>query len=409
MEEKEKTLEVTQDEFTEDEEKMENVEVKEDEKKKENKVLSFLITTLNGMAYGLFATLIIGTIIATIGGFFPSPVVGEEDNFGTFLNTVLCNGAKALQNLTGAGIGVGIAIALKKKPLETVVLAGVGELAGYFSLSTRFITEGVINNGTFQTGDPLTIYLTVIGVALLMDVVLRKKTPVDILIVPLFAVTLGLIFALSLRFPAIYVTYAIQWLVNAGTNAVPFVMGIVVAVLMGMALTAPISSAAIAAMVFMLPKEVSVEMALADPNYSGLVIASGAAVVGCCCQMVGFAVQSRRDNSIGMVVSIGIGTSMLQFKNILKKPIVWLPTIIASAILGPIVTCAFNIYCVGSNAGMGTSGLVGQVGTFAAMGNTWQTWLAIFGFEIILPIALVFGIDFLFYKLGWIKKGDLIV
>ena len=125
--------------------------------------------------------------------------------------------------------------------------------------------------------------------------------------------------------------------------------------------------------------------------------------------MVGFAVQSRRDNSIGMVVSIGIGTSMLQFKNILKKPIVWLPTIIASAILGPIVTCAFNIYCVGSNAGMGTSGLVGQIGTFASMGNTWQTWLAIFGFEIILPIALVFGIDFLFYKLGWIKKGDLIV
>ena len=378
-------------------------------KNKLKQAFDFIVKTTNGMAYGLFATLIIGTIIATIGGFFPSPVVGEEDNFGTFLNTVLCNGAKALQNLTGAGIGVGIAIALKKKPLETVVLAGVGELAGYFSLSTRFITEGVINNGTFQTGDPLTIYLTVIGVALLMDVVLRKKTPVDILIVPLFAVTLGLIFALSLRFPAIYVTYAIQWLVNAGTNAVPFVMGIVVAVLMGMALTAPISSAAIAAMVFMLPKEVSVEMALADPNYSGLVIASGAAVVGCCCQMVGFAVQSRRDNSIGMVVSIGIGTSMLQFKNILKKPIVWLPTIIASAILGPIVTCAFNIYCVGSNAGMGTSGLVGQVGTFAAMGNTWQTWLAIFGFEIILPIALVFGIDFLFYKLGWIKKGDLIV
>ena len=242
-----------------------------------------------------------------------------------------------------------------------------------------------------------------------MKVVLRKKTPVDILIVPLFAVTVGLIFALSLRFPAIYVTYAIQWLVNAGTNAVPFVMGIVVAVLMGMALTAPISSAAIAAMVFMLPKDVTVQAALADPNYSGLVIASGAAVVGCCCQMAGFAVQSRRDNSIGMVVSIGIGTSMLQFKNILKKPIVWLPTIIASAILGPIVTCAFNIYCVGSSAGMGTSGLVGQIGTFASMGNTWQTWLAIFGFEIILPTALVFGIDLLFYKLGWIKKGDLIV
>ena len=291
MEEKEKTLEVTQEESTEVQVEEENAEVKEDEPKKENKVLSFLITTLNGMAYGLFATLIIGTIIATIGGFFPAPVVGEDGNVGTFLNTVICNGAKALQNLTGAGIGVGIAIALKKKPLETVVLAGVGELAGYFSLSTKFVTAGVVNNGTFQIGDPLTVYLTVIGVALLMKVVLRKKTPVDILIVPLFAVAVGLIFALSLRFPAIYVTYAIQWLVNAGTNAVPFVMGIVVAVLMGMALTAPISSAAIAAMVFMLPKDVSVQAALADPNYSGLVIASGAAVVGCCCQMAGFAVQ----------------------------------------------------------------------------------------------------------------------
>ena len=267
MEEKEKTLEVTQEESTEVQVEEENAEVKEDEPKKENKVLSFLITTLNGMAYGLFATLIIGTIIATIGGFFPAPVVGEDGNVGTFLNTVICNGAKALQNLTGAGIGVGIAIALKKKPLETVVLAGVGELAGYFSLSTKFVTEGVVNNGTFQIGDPLTVYLTVIGVALLMKVVLRKKTPVDILIVPLFAVAVGLIFALSLRFPAIYVTYAIQWLVNAGTNAVPFVMGIVVAVLMGMALTAPISSAAIAAMVFMLPKDVSVQAALADPNY----------------------------------------------------------------------------------------------------------------------------------------------
>ena len=152
MEEKEKTLEVTQEESTEVQVEEENAEVKEDEPKKENKVLSFLITTLNGMAYGLFATLIIGTIIATIGSFFPAPVVGEDGNVGTFLNTVICNGAKALQNLTGAGIGVGIAIALKKKPLETVVLAGVGELAGYFSLSTKFVTEGVVNNGTFQIG-----------------------------------------------------------------------------------------------------------------------------------------------------------------------------------------------------------------------------------------------------------------
>lgn len=392
--------------------------------KKENKILSFFITTLNGMAYGLFATLIVGTIIATIGNFFKDGAATNE--FCKFVYqmisgkysagedvahaTTYYGAAVILQNLTGFGIGVGVAIALKKKPLEVVVLGAVGELTALFSLSTKFVTSGAISNGAaFQIGDPLTIYLTVISVALLMKLVLRKKTPVDILIIPLFAIATGLAIGLLVRFPAIYVTFGVQWLVNVSTNAVPFVMGIVVAVLMGMALTAPISSAAIAAMVFTLPEGVTIAAALADPNYSGLVIASGAACIGCCCQMVGFAVQSRRDNSVGMVVSIGIGTSMLQFKNILKKPIVWLPTIIASAILGPIVTCAFKIYCVGSNAGMGTSGLVGQIGTLASMGNGWQTWLGIFGFEIILPAALVFGIDFLFYKLGWIKKGDLTV
>lgn len=373
---------------------------KVEQPKKENKFLSFLITTLNGMAYGLFATLIVGTIVATIGGFFPKEWA---------INQIITNAAKALQFLTGAGIGVGVAIALKKKPLETVVLAGVGELAAYFSLSTAFVTKGTVNMGTFQVGDPLTIYLTVIATALLMKVVLVKKTPVDILIVPFFAVTVGLIAALALRYPAIYVTFAIQWLVNAGTNTVPFIMGIVVAVLMGMALTAPISSAAIAAMVFTLPAGMDVTVALGDPNYSGLVIASGAACVGCCCQMVGFAIQSRRDNSLGMVVSIGIGTSMLQFKNIIRRPQVWLPTIIASAILGPIVTCAFNIYCVGSAAGMGTSGLVGQIGTLASMGYGWQAWVGIVAFEIVLPGVLVFLFDYLFYKIGLIKKDYLTV
>ena len=269
------------------------------------------------------------------------------------------------------------------------------------------ITNGVINNGAFQIGDPLTIYLTVISVALLMGLVLRKKTPVDILIVPLFAIASALIIGLLIRFPAIYVTYGIQWLVNAGTNTVPFVMGIIVAVLMGMALTAPISSAAIGAMVFALPAGMTVSDALASSDYRGLVIASGAAIVGCCCQMVGFAVQSRKDNSIGMVISIGIGTSMLQFKNILKKPIVWLPTIIASAILGPVSTCLLHIVCSGSAAGMGTSGLVGQIGTFSSMGNTWQTWVGIFGLEIVAPAILVFGIDLLFRKFNLIKEGDL--
>ena len=366
-------------------------------------VKDFFIKTLNGMAYGLFATLIIGTIFGTIGALFN---YGEGNGFCDFMaNTFFgVNGTSGisyvLQVITGAGIGVGIALALKMDPLKTVVLAGVGELTAFLSLTTKFVTNGTYANAV-KIGDPLTIYLVCIGVALAMKYVLRKKTPVDIILVPLFGITVGGLLALGVRYPAIYVTYGIQWLVNAGTTAVPFVMGIVVAVLMGMALTAPISSAAIAAMIFIIP-------AGATGDYSGLIIASGAAVVGCSTQMVGFAVQSRKDNNIGTVISVGIGTSMLQFKNIIKKPLIWLPTIIASAILGPISTCWLKLSCMGSAAGMGTAGLVGQIGTISSMPiDSWQLWVGLFVLEIIAPMLLVFGLDLLFRKLGWIKEGDL--
>lgn len=385
-------------------EKEEKKVAQEANDKKEEKltVKDFFIKTLNGMAYGLFATLIIGTIFGTIGTLFN---YGNGNPFCDFMVTVIGTGSSGLSYvlniLTGAGIGVGIAIALKFDPMKTIILAAVGELAGYFSLSTKFVTDGVTADA-LKVGDPLTIYLVCISVALLIKYVLRKKTPVDIILVPLFGVTAGAILSLLLRYPAIYVTFAIQWVINAGTNAVPFLMGVIVAVLMGMALTAPISSAAIAAMVFVIP-------ASADPSmYQGLIIASGAAVIGCSTQMVGFAIQSRKDNNIGTVISIGIGTSMFQFKNILKKPVVWLPTIIASAILGPISTCWLKLSCMGSSAGMGTAGLVGQIGTIASMGaDHWETWVFLLLLEIVLPGLLVFGIDLLFRKIGWIKEGDL--
>ena len=385
------------------------------EEKRERPVLDFFMKTLNGMAYGLFATLIIGTIFATIGTLFG---YGTSSKFCMAINHLL-NGYKEdgktwlglsniLQCLTGAGIGVGIALSLKFDPLKTIVLAAVGEAAACFSLSTKFVVDPANFQqlaASFQIGDPLTIYLVCIATALAMKYVLVKKTPVDILIVPLFGITVGFLCSLGFRYPAIYVTYGIQWLVNSGTTVVPFLMGIIVAVLMGMALTAPISSAAIAAMVFVIPAEAN----LAD--YQGLLIASGAAIVGCCTQMVGFAVQSRKDNNVGMVISIGIGTSMLQFKNILKKPVIWLPTIIASAVLGPISTCLVKIICVGSAAGMGTAGLVGQIGTISSMlaygSQTWQLVVGLILLELVAPAALVFGLDLLFRKLGWIKEGDL--
>ena len=369
-------------------------------------VKEFFIKTLNGMAYGLFATLIIGTIFGTIGALFN---YGAGNGFCDFMaNTFFGVNGKSgisyvLQVITGAGIGAGIALALKMDPLKTVVLAGVGELTAFLSLTTRFVTDGLYAD-SMKIGDPLTVYLVCIGVALAMKFVLRKKTPVDILLVPLFGVLVGGLLALGIRYPAIYVTYGIQWLVNAGTNAVPFVMGIVVAVLMGMALTAPISSAAIAAMIFIIPAS-----AVAT-DYTGLIIASGAAVVGCSTQMVGFAVQSRKDNNIGTVISVGIGTSMLQFKNIIKKPVIWLPTIIASAILGPISTCVFKLSCLGSAAGMGTAGFVGQIGTISSMPlDSWQLWVGLVVLELVAPALLVFGIDLLFRKLGWIKEGDLTI
>ena len=373
------------------------------------RVLNFFTVTLGGMANGLFATLIIGTIFATIGSFFE---IWPESGFCNFmLDAIGSNSHKTglsyvLQMLTGAGIGVGIALALKLDALKTICLAAVGEIASYFSMSVT--KNGLPNvNNRIQIGDPLTIFLVCISVALLIKLVLKKKTSVDILIVPLFSCAVGLALALLLRYPAAYVTFAFQWLINISTNAAPFIMGVVVAILMGMALTAPISSAAIAFIVFSIPSELTIAAALADPSYSGLVIASGAAIVGCSTQMVGFAIQSRRDNSIGQVISIGIGTSMLQFKNIVRKPIIWLPTIIASAILGPISTCWLKLICVGSSAGMGTAGLVGQIGTFSSMGNTWQTWVGIFVLQILAPLCLVFLIDLLFRKFNLIKDGDL--
>ena len=379
------------------------------EEKKEKPVLDFLMKTLNGMAYGLFATLIVGTIFATIGKLFGYGA--ETSKFCAFMLHMF-NGhdqwigiATILQYMTGAGIGVGIALALKFDPLKTIVLAAVGEIAACTSLGTTFITSGGNIDHLafkFQVGDPLTIYLVCIGVALAMKYIIRKKTPVDIIVIPLFGVAVGTLLSLGIRYPAISVTYAVQWLVGTSTQAVPFVAGVVVAVLMGMALTAPISSAAIAAMIFVIKPDT-------DPNIiPGLLLASGAAVVGCSTQMIGFAVQSKKDNNIGTVISIGIGTSMLQFKNILKKPVIWLPTIIASAILGPISTCWLRLTCMGASAGMGTAGLVGQIGTIDSMGvSNWQVWVGIFGLMIILPGVLVFFIDLLFRKFGWIKEGDL--
>ncbi len=350
------------------------------------KSTNFVIKTMNGMAYGLFSTLIVGTIIGTIAGFF-----SEFDVIFLFLNSL----STLLKHLTGVGIGIGIAWSLKIDGLKMIAATVAGGVASYFSslklwelfgYEDYFYYEGTVK---FQIGDPLSIYLVVIFTILLMELVLKKKTPVDIIIIPLFTVFTSFILALLICGPVSSITTLIGAFVNSAVELQPFLMGIVISVIMGMALTCPISSAAIAVTI----------------GLDGL--AGGAAVVGCCVQMLGFAVMSRKDNNIGMVLSIAIGTSMLQFKNILKKPIIWLPTIITSAILGPIGTCLFKIKCNPTGAGMGTSGLVGYFGTIDAMGGFGNSWVIILVLLFILPIVLVFIFDLVFRKFNLIKQDDL--
>ena len=373
---------------------METQELKNEKESIGKKILNFVIITMNGMAYGLFATLIIGTIIGTIARLFP--------NY-SFVYAVLNSLSNVLKSLTGIGIGVGIARALKLDGLKLITCCVAGGIATYaggikiwelFSLSGFTITEYFNSVCKFQIGDPLTVYAVVISTILLTNLVFKNKTPVDIIIIPLFVTTISMLITVVIGGPVSYVTTLIGRLINEATELQPFIMGIIIAVVMGMVLTAPISSAAIA-LAF---------------SINGL--AGGAAVVGCCVQMLGFAVMSRKDNNIGTVISVGIGTSMLQFKNIVKKPIVWLPTIIVSAILGPIATCLFKMGCTPSGAGMGTSGLVGIIGVIDydlnALGSVSITTIISIGVVlIILPIILVWVADLIFRHYGLIKEGDL--
>lgn len=323
------------------------------------KFVTYLIKTMNGMAYGLFATLIIGVIVDTIGGLIKVDALVEL--------------GKILKGLMGVGIGIGVAWSLKLDGLKLIA----GGICGGIAASVK--------------SDPVVCYIATVVSLEILNLILKKKTPVDIIIIPLITSLLAFSVAKIIGEPVTVMMNGIANFIKKATEAQPFFMGIIIAVVMGMALTAPISSAAIAISL--------------GPTFSG--IAAGAAVVGCCVQMLGFAVMSRKDNNIGMVISVGIGTSMLQFKNILKKPIVWLPTIIVSAILGPISTLVFKAACDYTGAGMGTSGLVGLFATYTAMGNTKEFYLTLILLEIILPIVLVYIVDIIFRKVGLIKEGDL--
>ena len=358
---------------------------------KNHKFRDFLMTTLNGMAIGLFATLIIGTIFDQIG------ILIGDNGFGNFIRMPI---ASSLKGALGIGIGAGVALSLKMDWLKVIVSGLIGLIASSFKLSfinnkgAEFIPIVGLNL------DPLTIYLVVVIGVYLMNLILRKKTPYDIFLVPIVGILLAISLTYLISGPSGFIIYYIAQFVDIATSAVPFVMVIVISVVMGMILTAPISSAATA---FIIAIGI-------NP------VAASAAIVGTSTQMVGFAVQSRKDNNVGTVISIGIGTSMLQFKNILKNPRIWLPTIISSAVLAPFVLL-FNFDYTAVDpakaswtlgAGMGTSGLVGQFSTVNALGaSDYRAWLFIILLQIIGPALLVFGFDLLFRKINWIRPGDL--
>ncbi len=331
--------------------------------------IQYLVKTTNGMAYGLFATLIIGTIISSLGRFFPT---------GSFMATHIATLSQILKYATGVGIGMGIALSLKLDGLKMITASVAGAITTYSATPVGM-----------KIGDPLAIYVVVILTILCLNAILRKKTPVDIILIPLVGVVISFVISSIITDPIFLVTRGVGNMIQTATTYQPILMGIVIAVLMGMALTAPISSAAIA---MMLPIGA---------------IAFGASVVGCSAQMIGFAIMSRKDNSFGVCVSVGIGTSMLQFKNIIRKPLIWLPTIIVSAILGPIATTVLHTQCSNVGAGMGTSGLVGPLETLATMNYTTNAWLSVIVLMVVAPALLVWGIDLFFRKKNWIVAGDL--
>ena len=339
------------------------------------------IDALGAMAQGLFCSLLIGTIINTIGTQFHIPflttsvavVAGVEYTVGGLATA-----------MSGPAMAVAIGYALHCPPLVL------------FSL----ITVGFASNALGGAGGPLAVLFVAI-IASEIGKMVSKETKVDILVTPL--VTIGVGVALSawwapaLGTAAMKVGDFIKW----ATELQPFLMGILVSVVVGMALTLPISSAAICAAL----------------SLTGL--AGGAAVAGCCAQMVGFAVMSFPENKWGGLVSQGIGTSMLQMGNIVKNPRIWIGPTVASAITGPIATCVFRLQMNGApvSSGMGTCGLVGQIGVYTGWVNdvaagtkaaiTGFDWLGLVLVSFILPAVLAPLINMICRRAGWVKDGDM--
>lgn len=339
------------------------------------KILNHIfIDGLSGMALGLFATLIIGTIIAQIG----TLIGGEIEPYITAI-------ANVAKTITGAGIGVGVACKYKESPLVTVSAAVAGMIGAFPTVnSMEAFALG-------KPGEPLGAFIAAF-IAIEIGHFISGKTKIDIIITPFLSICSGAIVGFIAGPPITQFMTFIGELVNVNVEQHPIIGGIVVSVLMGIILTLPISSAAI-----------GISMGITG-------LAAGAATIGCCCQMVGFAVASYRENKMGGFIAQGIGTSMLQIPNIIKKPIIWIPSILSSAILGPFSSALLKMKSTPVGSGMGSAGFVGQIAAYQTMlpklGPT-VSLIQIAVMHFILPAVITLCFSELMRKKGWIKLGDM--
>jgi len=335
--------------------------------KKKSGIQNYFVKVLNGMALGLFSSLLIGLITKQLG---------------TLLNIqALINFGNVAQKLMGPAIGAGVAYSVGAPPLGIFASVAVGAI-GAGSIAFDGATA-IIN-----TGEPVGAFVSAL-VAAEFSKLISGKTKVDIVLVPLATIIVG---GFVGQYIGPYMSLIMNFfgsIINTATEMHPVPMGIIVSVVMGIVLTLPISSAALA-----------ISLGL-----SGL--AAGASVVGCAANMIGFAVASYRENGIGGFIAQGIGTSMLQVPNIVKNPLIWIPAIVSSAILGPISTKILQMESDMIGAGMGTSGLVGQFATIDVMGGSTKTLILIILMHFILPGLISFGVSEWMRKRGLIKLGDM--
>ncbi len=373
----------------------------------------YFIDAFTGMAQGLFCTLIAGTILGQIGTWITSA--------GTDAALAVGGGVTAVANiakmLMGAGIGIGIAHSLKapKLVMFTAAVAGLvgafgdaivdGFTGGFVSSSVNDVLSGI---APAAPGNPIGSYVvSVLAVELGRQV--AGKTKVDIVVVPLVMFVICL-FAVWAAWPFIQLVNLIGEGVALATAATPAVMGIVIAAVMGILLTLPTSSAAIWLAVASPVVAAYAAGEVSFATYDAILLAGGAAMVGCSAHMVGFAVQSFRENKWGGLIAQGIGTSMLQIPNLMRHPQIMVPPIIASIIVGPLSTCVFGLRCNAVGGGMGTSGLVGIFGAIDASVEVglpeWKLALGIVFCCFVIPAVVCFAVSELMRKLGWIKYGD---